>query len=203
MGTSKVPAFLDPDNLRPWLIAASVYIATFESFKDALVSHLRSFYSLGWDQNGPIMSDEYRSKVLSRNRSPVYASLGWFQEQGAIDASDLEAFERIKDLRNELAHKLLLVVFGEGLPPHFDQRFGELMQLLNKVELWWVLNIEIPTNPEFDDATIDPADVILGRVASLQMLFQIALGDAAESRAYVEEYQRRVHQKPTEGDKAS
>ncbi len=203
MGNSKVPGFLDPDNLRPWLIAASIYIATFESFKDAVVSHLRSFYSLGWDENGPIMSHDYRSKVLSRNSSPAYASLAWFQEQGAIDAADLEAFERIKDLRNELAHKLLSVVLGEGLPPHFDQCFEELTQLLNKVEVWWVLNIEIPTNPEFDDATIDPPEVIPGRLASLHMLLQIALGDTAESRAYVEEYQRRVNQKPTEGAEGS
>jgi hypothetical protein len=193
---AKVPEFLDPDSLRPWLIAASIYIATFESFKDAVVSHVREFHSIGWDENGPIMSDDYRSKVLSRNRSEVYASLAWFQDQGALDAMDLQAFARIKELRNELAHKLLSVILGEGLPSHFDRRFEELTQLLNKVEVWWVLNVEVPTNPDFDDVTIEPAQVIPGRLATLHMLLQIALGDTAESRAYVEEYRRRMDANP-------
>ena len=41
--------FLDPDELRPALIAASVYIATFENLKTTIVDRIKDFYTNGFD----------------------------------------------------------------------------------------------------------------------------------------------------------
>ena len=86
-------AFLNPELLRPSLITASIYIATFEILKSAIVDRVKDFYTNGFDQNGWRISPQYQSKVLSKNRSPVYASLAWLKDANAIDDANLAAFE--------------------------------------------------------------------------------------------------------------
>jgi len=41
--------FLDPDVLRPRLVAISVYIAAFEMLKTSIIERLRSFLTVGGD----------------------------------------------------------------------------------------------------------------------------------------------------------
>lgn len=67
--------FLNPEILRANLIVASLYIRVLEMLKDSIIGRTRDFFSSGFDQNGPIIDEEYRREVLSRNRSPLYASL--------------------------------------------------------------------------------------------------------------------------------
>lgn len=38
----------------------------------------------------------------------------------------------------------------EGLPEELPEKFLQLIILRVKIEKWWVFNIEIPTNPDFD-----------------------------------------------------
>jgi hypothetical protein len=38
---------------------------------------------------------------------------------------------------------------------HHVERFHELVALLKKIEVWWVVNMEIPVNPDFDGKEID------------------------------------------------
>jgi hypothetical protein len=45
--------------------------------------------SESFDENGMIVSTEYKEKVLSLNRSPLYASLKWLQNMKSIDDKDL------------------------------------------------------------------------------------------------------------------
>lgn len=168
--------FLDPDVVRPSLFLATMFITTFEILKNSVVDHLRNFYTNGWDESGPIISSEYQSKVISRNKSLLYASLEWLQESGAIDSTDLEKYEHLKKTRNLLAHKLFEVVTGQVESKH-ETQFEELVELLRKVEVWWVVNLEIAINPDFDDQEIDEEGIVPGSVLSLQMLIEVASGN--------------------------
>jgi len=78
--------FLNPEIVRPKLIVASVYIAAYEVLKSTIVQRIKSFYTLGgiYKEDHP----KYQSEVLSRNRSPVYASLDWLRESHAIDDNE-------------------------------------------------------------------------------------------------------------------
>jgi hypothetical protein len=129
---------------------------------------------------------EYQSDVLSKNRSPVYASLEWLKEAHAIDDSDVVAFERVKKVRNELAHALIDALF-QGLPADFAERFGEMISLLDKFERWWIVNVEIPIDSDLDNVEIDEAKVIPGPVMGLRLLVDIALGSEEESKRYLDE----------------
>jgi hypothetical protein len=169
--------FLDPEVVRPSLFLATMFITTFEILKDSVVERVREFYSNGWDQDGPIISPDYQEKVASRNKSALYASLSWLREHEAIDDTDLSTFEQLKKTRNLLAHQLFSIVIGQTESNHSDQ-LPILMALLRKVEVWWVVNVEIPTNPDFANEEIDEAGIVPGTILSLQMLIEVASGNA-------------------------
>jgi len=184
--------FLTPEILRTNLIMASVYIAAFEILKNVIVERIRDFYLIGFDNNGFIIDPEYKEAVLRRNRSPVYASLDWLKEAGAITDADIETFEQSKEYRNLLAHELARLLM-EGLPQDFSKRFQGMVMLLDKIEKWWIVNVDIPTNPDFDEAgEIDEENIIPGTVINLQMILDIALGPDERAYSYISEFKKRV-----------
>lgn len=167
--------FLDPAVVRPSLFLATMFITTFEILKDSIVDNIRNFYTNGFDEHGSTVSSDYQSEVLSRNKCPLYASLQWLRENEAIGESDLATFEVLKDTRNKLAHQLFAVVTGQVESAH-EAQFDDLVALLRKISVWWVVNVEIPTNTDYDGREIDEAGIIPGAVLSLEMLIQVASG---------------------------
>jgi hypothetical protein len=186
--------FLNPTTLRSNLIVASIYITAFELLKDAIVHRIRDFFTNGFDQNGWRIDPKYQSKVLSKNRSPVYASLAWLKDVDAIDDADTAAFERVKELRNKLAHALTSVLY-EGLPTDFAERLNEMISLLDKIERWWIVNVEIATDPDLHDKQIDETNVIPGPILGLHLLLDIALGSEEESKKYIDEFLKQTRPK--------
>ena len=167
--------FLDPEVVRPSLFIATMFITTFEILKDSIVDRIRDFYTTGWDQTGSTIGPQYQDEVMSRNKSALYASLDWLQQHDAIDEDDLKKFESLKKIRNQLAHQLFNVVTGQVESDHTSQ-FPVLVALLRKIEVWWVVNVEIPTNPDYDGQEIDHAGIVPGAILSLQMLIEVASG---------------------------
>lgn len=174
--TDQWERFLDPEAVRPSLFLATMFITTFEILKDSIVDDVRDFYTDGFNEHGPIAGTEYQSKVLSRNKSPLYASLQWLREYDAIDDDDLVTFEKLKITRNQLAHQLFAVVTGQVESAHQTQ-FAALVALLRKIGVWWVVNVEISTDPDFDGREIDEAGIVPGSILSLQMLIEVASGN--------------------------
>jgi hypothetical protein len=167
------------------LISASLYVTAFELLKESIVGRLRSFYMVGFDTNGDIIDEKYQNSVLSRNKSPIYASLDWLVENGVIDEGDLQSFERIKVTRNSLAHELPSLVMG-GTDIKHVERFQELMALLRRIEVWWVVNLEIPTNSDFDGKEIDEEGIIPGPLLMIQMMLEVVSGNEALLNHYRE-----------------
>jgi hypothetical protein len=168
--------FLDPDVVRPSLFLATMFITTFEILKDSLVNDIRDFYTNGFDEHGPTVDSDYQSRVLSKNKNPLNASLQWLRENDVIDDEDLATFEKLRATRNLLAHQLFDVVTGQVESAH-EAQFDSLVALLRKIGVWWVVNVEIPTNPDFDGQEIHEEGIVPGSVLSLQMLIQVASGN--------------------------
>ncbi len=185
---------LNPEVMRPRLIAASIYVAGFDSLKDSIVDRIRMFFWTGFDrETGDKIDPKYKSDVLARSKSPVYASLDWLKEQGAIDDPDIASFERVKRCRNTLAHELLSVVWTTGLPEDYAQCFADMVALLRKVEVWWIVNVEIPTSPGYDGSeSIDVDGIMPGPIVAMRLLMDIALGDEKEARFYYDEFRKRA-----------
>lgn len=182
--------FLNPEVTRPCLIAASIYIAGFEALKGSVVGRIRDFFWTDLDESGDTIDPKYQSDVLSRNKSPLYASLDWLKGMNAIDDRDLRTFDRVKACRNTLAHKLFSVLGSEGLPADFEQCFTDMVSLLRKIEVWWITNVEIPTNPDYDGSDIDEDGIVPGPVMGMQLLLDIALGDDKRSKFSYDQFRK-------------
>lgn len=167
--------FLNPDVVRPSLFLATMFITTFEILKDSIVDDICSFYTNGFDAHGPTIDPKYQSEVLSKNKSPLYASLQWLREHDALDEEDLVTFKKLNNTRNLLAHQLFSVVTGQIESTH-EAEFDVLVALLRKIGVWWIVNVEIPTNPDHDGQEIDEDGIVPGAVLSLQILIQVASG---------------------------
>lgn len=184
--------FLDPEVTRKSLLAASIYIAGFEALKDSIVGRIRAFFWTGFDGSGDKIDPKYKSDVLSRNRSPVYASLDWLKEMKAVNYADLQAFERVKKCRNRLAHDLLSTLATDGLPSDYAPCFDDMIELLNKIEVWWITEVEIPTDPDMDGKDIDYDGITPGPIMTMRLLCDLALGSEAQSQFYLKEFRKKT-----------
>ena len=175
--------FLHPEVLKTNIITASIFSMAFEMLKTSIIEKIEGFFTNGFDENGMIVSPEYKEKVLSLNRSPLYASLKWLQDMGAIDQNDLESFEKIKKCRNELTHEMLKFTCEE-VEDDVEALFGEMVSLLRKVEIWWFENLDLAIDSEIYPPDFDLDQVTPGPVWSLQMLIDIALGPEEKAFEY-------------------
>ncbi len=179
--------FLNPALLRQNLIVASIFLAAFEILKDSIVDRIRSFYITGFDDTGFRIDPQYDAEVSGRNKSRVFASLSWLKDHDAIHDADVAAFERIRDCRNEIAHELPLIV-TDGIREDQATLFSEMVRLLKKIETWWIVNVEIPTNPDFDGREVDEAGIVPGPLISLQLMVDIALGSEKDADWYYKQF---------------
>lgn len=181
--------FLDPKSLKSNLIAASIYLAAWETFEHGIIDHVESFYCFEFDENGLKHSDRYK-EILARDRSQFRASLLWFKDQGVVDDADLELANRARQHRNEIAHKLPRFVSSVSHNVDVDL-LRKMCELLNKIDVWWIRNIEIPTNPDFDDQDVDSipdSEIRSGNHLFLAMLLQVATGEESEANRFLDEF---------------
>jgi len=185
--------FLDPEILRPNLILASIYITAFEILQNSIIQQIQDFYTIGFNENGWLILPEYKEAILSKDKSPLYASLDWLKENKAINDEDIEKFNRIKDYRNRLAHELSRMLM-EGLPFDIADKFNDMISLIVKIERWWIINVEIPTNPDFEGKydEIDECKIISGPIFILKILIDVALGSDEEANFYINEYKKSL-----------
>ena len=166
--------FLNPDIIRPRLIMASVYNFAYSIFKDTIINRIRDFYIYD-DKEG---LQDYKNKVLSLNKSPIYASLEWLKNMETIEQKDIETFKKITDCRNELAHEMHNILINKGSPTDFTDNFKNLFYLFRKIETWWTTNIELSINPDYigkDIELVDKNNIMTGPMICLQTLIDVAI----------------------------
>lgn len=186
--------FLNPESLKNNILGASVYIVAFEILKDSIIEKIKGFYAVDFNNLQPVETDRYCEEVLSLNRSPLYASMLWLKEQGAIDEDDFDRFDAIKTLRNRLAHEMMEFLAGDGTD-YPAQPFEDMVQLLRKIEMWWFQHVEMAIDPEAFPEDLDLNEVIPGRVFSLRLLIKTALGPHEDALAFYEEYNTQRQRK--------
>lgn len=65
--------------------------------------------------------------------------------------------------------------------PGFIEHFATLLGLAQKIEKWWIVNVELPTNPDYDSEDISEDGIVSGPSWVMQLLTQVALGDDEEA----------------------
>ncbi|WP_375103319.1 hypothetical protein ACDZ28_27630 [Paenibacillus sp. RS8] len=178
--------FLNPEILKGNLIKSSMFITAFELLKDSIIAHPETFFTDGFDSNGWIINENYRTKVLSRNKSPLYASLDWFKEMEVIKQEDIENFNKLKDYRNKLSHEMGNSIFhGINDEEHY-KLFIDLINLYEHIDKWWILNFELAIDTDIDIEQVD--EVHSGPVLMLRVMLDIVLSNEEESWKYYNDY---------------
>jgi len=180
--TQGLESFLNPSILRTNLIVVALYIAGFELLHDSIVKRIREFYARPYDTtSNPVPGPDYEKEVLQGRKKVLTASIEWLKKSDVIDETDIENFKKAKKLRNELTHEMGRILW-EGVPSDLPARFLDMVSLLDKIELWWTVNVDAVNPEEVDVATIVP-----GKSLGLRLLMQVATLSEEESRKYLDE----------------
>lgn len=180
--------FLDPENFKENLMISSLFIASFESFKDYVIHEVKFFFNSGFSDGEYIFDPKYNTHVLSKDKSPIKASLLWLEESGAISLNDISEYEELRQYRNQLSHELMDLLY-EGLPEELPSKLVKLIELRIKIEKWWVLNVEIPTNPDFEfEGEITEEDIMTSSQMFFRLIMDMLSGDEKQASYYKNQF---------------
>lgn len=169
--------FLNPEKLQAHVASISLYVACYEMLKDSIITKIKDFYTNEFIGGMDVVSREYHVRVLSRKSSVLYSSLEWLLEMEAIGEADLICFEKVKACRNDLVHNFHRYIMSMQFPDDFDYCFDSIIVLLNKIEVWWILNLELPINPDLDPEMVDVSQITPGPIMTIQIIREVMSGN--------------------------
>ncbi len=168
--------FLNPDIFKNNLVASSLFIATYEVLRKSVVERIEDFYTNSFTKIGSGVSQDYQNKVLSLNKSPFMASQLWLKEMGAIDNDDMTLIHQIHDHRNELAHDILDFLTQADVEVNI-KLMAEIYRIVSKIERWWIREVELPINPDYDGVEVADDEITSGTMLCIQIMIQTAAGE--------------------------
>lgn len=173
------------------MLTASLFLVAHEMLIAAVKTRLRDFYINGFDEKGLVYSPDYETKVLSLDpkgkKDAWRASLVWLEQSCVIDQVDAAVIRECTDARNIFAHELNEIISGRK-NPDFEALFPKLVDLIVKIDRWWIVNVEIDTDPDLSDTEIDFDQVIPGSQLMLSIVHQAAIGDVAAAQELYEAF---------------
>ena len=162
------------------MILSSLYLTAYELLKDAIIDNIRAFFSFEYKGGKAISDEQYKDEVVRVHKDLMHASCLWLKRNGIITESEVKEVQNIRKHRNQVAHELPRLLIDADLNLNIGY-FVKIRELLEKIELWWVKNVEIPTNSEFNGVEVSEKDIRPGRVIALDHVISIALADHLKS----------------------
>ena len=151
------------------LVLSSLYLSAYELLKFSIIERIESFFATDYNKDGkPILCSQYKKEVLKLHKYKLTASSLWLEEMEVITEDDVRKIDEIRKHRNKIAHELPNVLV-EGFEPHIDY-FLNIRRLLEKIEIWWIQNYEIPSNSDYDGIEVRDEEIRPGLVIILDYL---------------------------------
>jgi hypothetical protein len=167
---------LDPAALRTNLIAASLFLAAYETLSSSVIDQIRDFFADEYGPAGAKVSERYKSEVLSLDKSPLRASLLWLKGMSVLEDADLTLADLIRKHRNDLAHELPRFISTAEADVNLEL-LASTRDLVSKIDRWWIREVEIPTNPDYDGESIRDDEIHSGRTLFIDIMLHVALGE--------------------------
>jgi len=179
-----------PKEIKQNLIDAALFLAYYEILKSVILGRINSFYNIEIEEGKRIISDSYKKEILDKiidgkKINEFRASCLWLIENNAISHSDHECVEDITDFRNRIAHDLPKFLFDSDYSIN-SKMFNDIKDLTLKIEKWWIINVDIPCNPDLDNLIIDEESIVPGYDTLLSYIFNIANSDLEELEKIIE-----------------
>ena len=100
-------------------------------------------------------------------------------ESEAITQEDFDNYQKIRKRRNEITHELLKNL-NIGFTEDDIKLFVTLTNLYEKIDRWWINEIEIPTSADEIPEDYDRDGVCGGQAIVLSIINDIVLGNGGE-----------------------
>ena len=111
----------------------------------------------------------------------------------AIDKEDLDSIQKIRRHRNTIAHEL--PKFLGSINYEVDRSLLKTtIEIIRKVDAWWIKEIEVPTNPDFNHMNYDEInwdEVLSGNMIMMNFLLCIYEGDDTFLNSFHNEFIER------------
>lgn len=160
--------FLNPDEVKFSLISASIFITAYDNLITTVIDKIKDFYVEGFDENGFIVSEEYKKQVKELcKKDIVIASLLWLEKNHAITSEEVERVKIFRDHRNEIAHELSKILADSDYRVKTEY-IEEIKSILFKIHKWWFVEFEMQINSELVSLNVDELD--FSEVLMFQML---------------------------------
>ncbi len=173
--------FLNPGVLKRRILTAGIFLAAYEMLKASIIERPKEFFAQDWSAaKGWQCSDYYREVVLSKDpkgkADALRSSIAWLLEVGALSEEDVSDFRTLTDARNQFAHELSAVATGTN-SPDFEALFPILRQMLASLERWWIVNVEMELEEDWNAEDLNVDEILPGRLITLDVMSNTAIGD--------------------------
>ncbi len=99
--------------------------------------------------------------------------------------------------RNEIAHELPKFLGDTKFDVQLEFLSG-IFHIVQKIDKWWIQNIEIPTNPDFDDRELTQEEldgVSSARMIFMNLLISVANGNETQLQQIYEGFRTHLEKK--------
>ena len=183
----KIDNILNKNLVRRNLILSSLLLSSFETLKSVIEDRIIGFFSLGescFDDNGNFhfkKTEHFKAEVLEKYANEIKGNDNyrlfsscclWLRENEVILNEDLDTISLIRRQRNLIAHEMVRILFEDHTELNVCL-IGATISLVEKIELWWVLNVEVPSNEEYDGVEVKPEYVETGMKTLLEYLASV------------------------------
>ena len=173
---------LNEDILKSNINFAALFVLNFECLKDYIITQPRDFYSDVGIKDGKLCceeTEEYKKEVRSLEKNIENASLRWFINADAITEEDYDLYQELRERRNDITHELLKNL-NNGFYEVDAKLYVKLLELYQKIDKWWINEIEIPISGEVLPDEYDPEQVSSGQAMILSIINDIVFDNNKE-----------------------
>ncbi len=173
---------LNEDVLKFNINFAALFVLNFECLKDYIITQPRTFYSDVLIKDGELCceeTEEYKKEVRSLEKNIENASLRWFMNTDAITEEDYNLYQELRERRNDITHELLKNL-NSGFNETDAKLYVKLLELYQKIDKWWINEIEIPISGEVLPDEYDSEQVLGGQAMILSIINDIIFDNNKE-----------------------
>lgn len=173
---------LNEDVLKFNINFAALFVLNFECLKDYIITQPRTFYSDVLIKDGELCceeTEEYKKEVRSLEKNIENASLRWFMNTNAITEEDYNLYQELRERRNDITHELLKNL-NNGFNETDAKLYVKLLELYQKIDKWWINEIEIPISGEVLPDEYDSEQVLGGQAMILSIINDIIFDNNKE-----------------------
>jgi hypothetical protein len=153
-----------PESVALSLMRAATMLTGWEFIHSNIVTAVKDFFIVGFDEKGYLYDDGYERSVLSKvgKGSTIFdASTAWLVDLEALTQDDVSLLREIRAHRNDIAHEMAkyLVDPGQDVSVDLLLRARGIIQRLG--QFWGQIDVDI--NPQFDDQDVAREEIKSGQ----------------------------------------